>query len=281
MKLIRFGMAGEEKPGVLLEDGTRLDVSATFADYTPGFFAAGGLDQLSKIVARGGLPKAPAEARLGPPIARPHKFLAIGLNYRLHAQEAGLPIPEEPVLFTKATSCICGPNDDVLIPRGSTKLDYEVELGLVMKNKVRYLESEDKAMEHVAGFVLSNDVSERNFQMERAGNWVKGKSADTFGPLGPWLVTRDEMPNYDSLEMQLKVNGETRQHSNTNDLIFGVPHIVWYLSQFMTLEPGDVIITGTPSGVALGMKPPGWLKDGDKVELTIEGLGTQTQTIRG
>ena len=225
-------------------------------------------------------PPVPDGARLGPPVARPHKFLAIGLNYRKHAVETGNPIPGEPVIFTKATSCICGPDDDTLIPRGSEKMDYEVELAFVMKDTVRNLASENDAMAHIAGFMICNDVSERLFQMERGGQWLKGKSADTFGPLGPWLVTADALPDCGNLALSTKVNGQLRQNSNTNDLIFSVPYCLWYLSQFMTLEAGDVITTGTPEGVAVGMgDPEAFLKHGDKVELTIDKLGDQTQKL--
>jgi 2-keto-4-pentenoate hydratase/2-oxohepta-3-ene-1,7-dioic acid hydratase in catechol pathway len=217
--------------------------------------------------------------RLGPPIARPYKFIAIGLNYRKHAAEVGAEIPKEPIVFTKHTSCIVGPNDDVIIPKGSTKLDYEVEIAFVMKTKLRYLEKESDALKYVAGFTICNDVSERNFQTEHGPTWVKGKSSDTFGPLGPFLATPDEVPDYDKLPISLKVNGELRQNSSTDDLIFGIPHLVWYTSQFFTLEPGDIFTTGTPSGVAMGFKPPKWLKAGDVMELNISKLGTQTQKV--
>lgn len=281
MKLIRFGEPGREKPGIEQEDGSRRDVSAHVADYTPDFFAGGGLDKLRKVAENpADCPPVPDGARLGPPVARPHKFLAIGLNYRKHAVETGNPIPGEPVIFTKATSCICGPDDDTLIPRGSEKMDYEVELAFVMKDTVRNLASENDAMAHIAGFMICNDVSERLFQMERGGQWLKGKSADTFGPLGPWLVTADALPDCGNLALSTKVNGQLRQNSNTNDLIFSVPYCLWYLSQFMTLEAGDVVTTGTPSGVGNRMTPPGLLQPGDKVELNIDKLGTQTQTVR-
>jgi len=279
MKLIRYGEPGYEKPGLELDGGKRVDVSDYVVDYTPEFFASGGLERLKQIDTSS-CPGVSGDARLGSPVARPHKFVAIGLNYKLHAEEAKMPVPDEPVVFTKHTSCICGPDDGIVIPRGSTKLDYEVELAVVMKDKVRYLDSESEAMAHVAGFTICNDVSERHFQIERGGNWVKGKSCDSFGPLGPTLVTADALPEYQNLELSLKVNGETRQKSNTNDMIFSVPHIIWYLSQFMTLEPGDVIITGTPFGVAMGMNPPQWLQAGDKVEVAIQHLGTQHQVVR-
>lgn len=281
MKLIRFGEPGREKPGIELEDGTRLDLSGRVEDYTPDFFASGGLARLAEVAAdAGGLPRAPEGARLGPPVARPHKFLAIGLNYRKHAEEGGHAIPTEPLLFAKATSCIMGPDDDILVPQGSKKLDYEVELAFVMRDTVRNLAAEGEAMAHVAGFTICNDVSERHFQSERGGQFTKGKSADTFGPLGPWLVTADALPDHGRLRLTTHVNGELRQDSNTSDLIFSVAHVVWYLSQFMTLEAGDVVTTGTPSGVGNRMTPPGLLQPGDKVELNIDQLGTQTQTVR-
>jgi len=281
MKLIRFGEPGREKPGVEQDSGQRVDLSDAIVDYTPEFFASGGLERVKALVAGDTkFPTVAAGVRLGPPVARPHKFIAIGLNYRKHAEELGLPIPSEPVVFTKLTSCIMGPNDDVIVPRGSTKLDYEAELAFVMKDKVRYLASEKEALAHVAGFTICNDVSERNFQLERGGQWVKGKSCDTFGPLGPFLITTDALAEYGELEISLKVNGEVRQSSNTDDMIFAIPYLVHYLSQFFTLEPGDVITTGTPSGVAAGMKPPKFLKAGDKVEVTFAKLGTQTQTVR-
>ena len=281
MKLIRFGEPGREKPGVEQDSGQRIDLSDAIVDYTPEFFASGGLERVEALVAGDTkFPTVAAGVRLGPPVARPHKFIAIGLNYRKHAEELGLPIPSEPVVFTKLTSCIMGPNDDVIVPRGSTKLDYEAELAFVMKDKVRYLASEKEALAHVAGFTICNDVSERNFQLERGGQWVKGKSCDTFGPLGPCLITTDALPDYGKLEISLKVNGEVRQSSNTDDMIFAVPYVVHYLSQYFTLEPGDVITTGTPSGVASGMKPPQFLKAGDKVEVTLAKLGTQSQTVR-
>ena len=281
MRLIRFGAPGRERPGVILPDGTRLDLSDHIQDYTPEFLAAGGLERLSKLITEHGrdCPPADRKERLGPPIARPNKFIAIGQNYRAHVEETGQELPKEPPVFTKQSSCICGPNDDVIIPKGSTKLDYEVELAVVIKTKLRYLEKEADAMKYVAGFTICNDVSERNFQLERGPTWTKGKSADTFGPLGPYLTTAEDVPDYGNLGISLKVNGETRQNSNTSDLIFGVPHLVWYISQFFTLEPGDVITTGTPSGVALGMKPPRWLKAGDVLELAIEKMGTQTQHV--
>ncbi|MCZ6473988.1 MAG: fumarylacetoacetate hydrolase family protein [SAR324 cluster bacterium] len=282
MKLIRFGEPGAEKPGFEQEDGTRRDVSGEISDYTPRFFADGGLDKLRELAAHpDDCPQVPAGTRLGPPVARPHKFLAIGLNYKQHAKEVGSEIPSEPVVFTKATSCICGPDDPTLLPRGSEKLDYEVELAFVIKDTVRNLASEADALAHIAGFTICNDVSERHHQLEQGGQWVKGKSADSFGPLGPFLITPDDLPDFANLEVSTKVNGAFRQKSNTNDMIFSVPHCLWYLSQYLTLEPGDVVTTGTPEGVAVGMNDPAaFLKSGDKVEVSIAKLGTQTQLIR-
>jgi len=281
MKLIRFGEPQREKPGVLLKDGTRLDLSAHIDDYSPDFFAAGGLARVAELVASpGNLPVADPSARLGPPVARPRKFVAIGLNYRRHAAEVGAEIPKEPEVFTKYTSCICGPNDDTLIPKTSTKLDYEVELAFVMGRRAADLPSEDGALDHVAGYFICNDVSERDFQF-RGSQWVRGKSHDTFGPLGPWLVTADEVGDPHKLEVETKVNGKTRQKSNTSDFIFNLPHIIWYCSQFFTLEPGDVVTTGTPEGVAVGMKDPAaFLKEGDVVEVSVDKLGQQTQKVR-
>lgn len=282
MKLIRFGEPGREKPGVQLKDGTRLDVSAHISDYNPDFFAAGGTARLPEIIAdRKTCPTVAPSVRLGPPVARPHKFIAIGLNYRKHAAEVGAKIPTEPEVFTKHTSCICGPNDAIEVPQGSTKLDYEIELAFVMGSRVKNLADKADALQHIAGYMICNDVSERDFQM-RGMQWTRGKSHDTFGPLGPWLVTPDEVGNPHDLKVTLKVNGKTRQDSNTNDFIFNVNHMLWYVSQFMTLEPGDVITTGTPSGVAAGMgDQAAFLKDGDVVELAIDKLGVQTQRVQG
>lgn len=280
MKLIRFGDANHERPGVLLDDGRQIDVSEHFADYTPEFFASGGLEQLQSVVASGHRCNEVAQGvRLGPPIAKPGKFVAVGLNFHNHVKEVGLPMPKEPEMFTKYTTCICGPDDNVLIPRGSTRLDYELELAFVVKKKSRYLESAEQALDHIAGLTICNDVSERAFQFDHGSQFVKGKSADTFGPLGPWLVTLDSIPDMNNLKMSLSVNGEQRQNSNTGDMIFNVPHILWDLSQFFTFEPGDVVTTGTPEGVIAGMKPPVWLKAGDVIQMEIEGLGTQTQTV--
>jgi 2-keto-4-pentenoate hydratase/2-oxohepta-3-ene-1,7-dioic acid hydratase in catechol pathway len=279
MKLIRFGEPGREKPGVELPDGTRLDVSDQISDFGPDFFACGGMERLKAIATPRLCPAIKGSPRLGPPVARPNQFIAIGLNYRKHAEEMGAKIPTEPEIFVKLTSSICGPNDDILQPPNSQKLDYEIELAFVMKSKLRYLASQEEALQHVAGFMICNDVSERDWQ-HRGTQWVKGKSHQNFGPLGPWLLPAEELPDVHNLDLKLTVNGKVRQSSNTNDLIFNVPHMVWYMSQFFTLEPGDVITTGTPSGVAGGMKPPGFIKPGDVVETTIAKLGTQRNTVR-
>ncbi|HET7746064.1 MAG TPA: fumarylacetoacetate hydrolase family protein [Vicinamibacteria bacterium] len=279
MKLIRFGEPGRERPGLLLPDGTRADVSGAFRDYDEAFFARDGLAELRAWLEgrREPLPRVEPGLRLGPPIARPSKIVCIGLNYRDHAAESGQEIPKEPVIFFKATTALCGPDDPLVLPRGSTKVDWEVELAVVIGATARYV-AEDHALEHVAGYCLHNDYSERAFQLERGGQWVKGKSADSFAPLGPFLATKDEVPDPAALGLWLTVNGETRQRSSTARMIFGVPTLVSYVSQFMTLLPGDVISTGTPPGVGLGMKPaPMYLKPGDVVELGIDGLGSSRQ----
>jgi len=280
MKLIRFGEAGTEKPGVQLPDGTRLDVSQFGADYDENFFASGGLQSLRAWLStnQASAPRVPSTVRLGPPVCRPSKIVCIGLNYRDHAAETKAEPPKEPVLFFKSTTSLVGPNDALKIPRNATKVDWEVELAVVIEKKATYI-SESEALDHVAGFALHNDYSERSFQLERGGQWVKGKSADTFAPLGPFLATRDELPNFANLPMWLKVNGESRQRSSTSEMIFGVPFLVAYVTQFMTLLPGDVISTGTPAGVGLGMKPPQYLKAGDVVELGIAGLGESRQLV--
>jgi 2,4-didehydro-3-deoxy-L-rhamnonate hydrolase len=281
MKLIRFGPAGSERPGLQLPDGTRIDASSFGADYDERFFGNGGLAGLREWEAAhaAGAPRLPAATRLGPPIARPSKIVCIGLNYRDHAAESGMDLPAEPVIFFKATTSLAGPDDDVVIPRGSTKVDWEVELAVVIGKTARYVE-EPGALEHVAGYVLHNDYSERAFQLERGGQWVKGKSADTFAPLGPFLATADEISDAGRLDMWLTVNGETRQRGSTANMIFGVTALVSYVSQFMTLLPGDVISTGTPAGVALGMRPaPVYLKAGDVVALGISGLGEARQRV--
>jgi 2-keto-4-pentenoate hydratase/2-oxohepta-3-ene-1,7-dioic acid hydratase in catechol pathway len=282
MKLIRFGSPDHEKPGFLLDDGRRIDVSGFGSDYDEGFFGGDGLERLAAWVKVNAsmAPKVDANVRLGPCIARPSKIVCVGLNYTDHAKESGMPIPAEPILFFKSTSSIVGPNDDVVIPRGSRKTDWEVELAIIIGKKAQYV-SEADAMQHVAGYALHNDYSEREWQLERGGQWVKGKSCDTFAPLGPFLATADEISDPHSLPLWLKVNGVTRQNSNTAQMIFGVPKLVSYISQFMTLLPGDVISTGTPPGVGLGLKPePVFLKPGDVVELGITGLGESRQVAR-
>jgi 2,4-didehydro-3-deoxy-L-rhamnonate hydrolase len=280
MKLIRFGEIGREKPGVLLEDGTRLDVSGFGADYDEEFFANDGLTKLQNWLARQGASslRVRGSVRLGPPICRPSKMVCIGLNFRDHAEESGMEIPKEPVIFFKATSALVGPNDFLVIPKNATKVDWEVELAMVVGKKASYV-SREKALDYVAGFALHNDYSERSFQLERGGQWVKGKSADSFAPLGPFLATKDEIRDFHQLGMWLKVNGEFRQRGSTSKMIFDVPALVAYVSEFMTLLPGDVISTGTPPGVGLGMKPPQYLKAGDIVELGIDGLGESRQEV--
>jgi len=280
MKLIRFGEIGREKPGVLLEDGTRLDASGFGADYDEEFFATDGLTKLRNWLARQGASalRVRRSVRLGAPICRPSKIVCIGLNFRDHAEESGMEIPKEPVIFFKATSALVGPNDPLVIPKNATKVDWEVELAIVVEKKASYVSRKD-AMDYIAGFVLHNDYSERSFQLERGGQWVKGKSADSFAPLGPFLATKDEIEDFNQLGMWLKVNGEFRQRGSTSKMIFDVPALVAYVSEFMTLLPGDVISTGTPPGVGLGMKPPQYLKPGDVVELGIEGLGESRQQV--
>jgi 2-keto-4-pentenoate hydratase/2-oxohepta-3-ene-1,7-dioic acid hydratase in catechol pathway len=280
MKLIRYGNPGQEKPGLLLTDGRLIDVTAFTPDYTEAFFAGDALDGLRQWAATEGhrAPVIDPSTRLGPPLARPSKLICIGLNFRDHAAETGAPVPAEPVVFFKATSAIVGPNDPLILPRTSEKTDWEVELAVVIGRKANYVRRED-ALSHVAGYVLHNDYSERAFQLERGGQWVKGKSCDTFAPLGPFLATQDEISDVHALPMWLTVNGEIRQQSSTSNLIFDVPTIVSYLSQFMSLLPGDVISTGTPAGVGLGFKPPVFLKAGDVVELGIDGLGSSRQQV--
>jgi len=281
MKLIRLGDAGRERPGVLLDDGRRIDVSAFGADYDESFFGGDGLNALRAWLTShaASSPLVPEAMRLGAPIGRPSKIVCIGLNFRDHAVESGMEIPREPVIFFKATSSIAGPDDPVVIPRGGTKLDWEVELAVVIGSTAKYIAPAD-ADRVVAGYVLHNDYSERTFQLERGGQWVKGKSADTFAPLGPFLATRDEVRDTHDLSMWLTVNGETRQRSTTAQMIFDVATLVSYVSQFMTLLPGDVISTGTPAGVGLGMKPhPVYLKPGDEVALGIDRLGRARQKV--
>jgi ureidoglycolate lyase len=277
MKLLRYGPAGQEKPGLLDRDGRIRDLSGAVRDIDGEALAPGSLDRLRRLDPAS-LPLVPGTPRLGPCVGSVSKIVAIGLNYRLHAQEAGAAIPSEPIFFMKAPSSICGPNDDVIIPKGSHKTDYEVELGIVVGSLARYVAKAD-ARKHIAGYCVVNDVSEREFQIERGGQWTKGKSADTFCPVGPWLVTADEIPDPGKLALWTEVNGERRQSSNTADLIFGVDEIVSYVSHFMTLMPGDVIPTGTPSGVGMGFKPPKFLKQGDRMRLSVEGLGEQEQHL--
>ena len=281
MKLIRFGSAGAERPGVMLEDGTRLDVSAVVADYDDAFYAGDGIQRVRTWVDRSAAtaPRVGADVRLGPPVRRPSKIVCIGLNYLDHATETGLGIPKEPLIFMKAPSALAGPNDNVIIPLGGTKLDWEVELAVVIGREARHVDAAH-ALECIAGYAVFNDYSERTFQFDRGGQFVKGKSADSFAPLGPVLLTRDEMPDTGQLGIWLTVNGTTRQKSNTSNLMVDVPGLVSYVSAFMTLVPGDVLSTGTPSGVGLGMKPePVYLKAGDEVVAGIDGLGEQRQRV--
>jgi 2-keto-4-pentenoate hydratase/2-oxohepta-3-ene-1,7-dioic acid hydratase in catechol pathway len=281
MKLIRFGAANQERPGVLLRDGRRIDAAAFGADYDEAFFGGDGMARLAQWVASDGAdaPTVSSDERLGPPLCRPSKIVCVGLNYRDHARESGMDVPTEPVLFFKATSAIVGPNDDVIIPKGSTKTDWEVELAIVIGRRASYVE-EDVALEHVAGYVLHNDYSERVFQLERGGQWDKGKSCDTFAPLGPFIATPDEISDVHSLTLWLTVNGERKQAGSTSNLVFNVPTLISYISQFMTLLPGDVISTGTPAGVAAGHRPVRFLQDGDVVALGIDGLGESRQRLR-
>ena len=280
MKLIRFGPPGAERPGLLLDQGRRLDVSAFGADYDEAFFAGDGVDALRAWLVRheASAPRVPDEVRLGPPIRRPSKIVCIGVNFRDHAAESGADIPREPVIFFKSTTSLAGPNDCVVIPRGGTKLDWEVELAVVVGRTARYVAREE-AIGFVAGYALHNDYSERSFQLERGGQWVKGKSADTFAPVGPFLATADEIPNPGNLKMWLKVNGKMRQNSSTSNMIFDIDTIVSYVSQFMSLLPGDLITTGTPAGVGMGGNPPVFLQPGDIVSLGVEGLGESQQQV--
>jgi 2,4-didehydro-3-deoxy-L-rhamnonate hydrolase len=280
MKLIRFGEAGREEPGVLLEDGRRMDASGEFMDYDEAFFAMGGMESLAEWVAQGcpGAVEIDPLVRLGPPIARPSKIVCVGQNYMEHAKEMGGDIPTEPVLFMKASTAWSGPYDDVVIPRDAKKLDYEVELAVVIGKLAKDI-SEKEAMSHVAGYSVFCDYSERAFQKDHGGQWTKGKSCDSFAPMGPALVSADEIKNPQELRLWCQVNGEMRQNSWTKDMLFGVQHIVSYISRFMTLLPGDVIATGTPSGVAMGMNPPRYLQAGDLVECGIESLGELKQRV--
>lgn len=281
MKLIRFGAEGNEKPGLQLNDGTRIDVSAFGSDYTEEFFGNDGIEKLKKWVInhKENCPKVPNDTRLGVPLTRPSKIVCVGLNYAQHAAEAGMDIPKEPVLFFKSTTALVGPNDDVIIPKNSEKTDWEVELAIVIGKKASYVEEAD-AFDHIAGYVLHNDVSERAFQIEKSGQWCKGKGCDTFAPVGPFIATTDEIKDPNNLNLWLKLNGKKMQDSSTSDFIFNVQHVVSHISQFMTLLPGDIISTGTPFGVGLGLTPPMYLKEGDVMELGIEGLGTSKQVCK-
>ncbi len=281
MKLIRFGEPGKEKPGVLLDSGKRIDVSKFGQDYTEEFFETDGLERLKKWLDsnENSSPEVGVNIRLGVPLVRPSKIVCVGLNYAQHAAESGMAIPTEPILFFKATSALVGPNDDLIIPKGSEKTDWEVELAIVIGKRASYV-TEENALDYVAGYVLHNDYSERAFQLEHGGQWVKGKSCDTFAPVGPFIATKDEIKDPNNLHLWLKLNGELVQNSSTSDFIFNTQQMISYISQFMTLLPGDIISTGTPFGVGLGFKPPKYLKPGDVVELGIEGLGTSKQHVK-
>jgi 2,4-diketo-3-deoxy-L-fuconate hydrolase len=281
MKLMRIGAAGEEKPAVRIDSTHYVDVADIFSDFDEEFFGNGGIDRLRSVVADrrdSQLTRFDGE-RIGSPVARPHQILCIGLNFSDHAAETGQAVPAEPILFTKSPNTLVGPHDDVRVPRAATKMDWEVELGIVIGKRTKYLDSVSDARDAIAGYVLVNDVSERAFQMERGGQWGKGKSAETFNPAGPWLVTPDELPNILELGMWLNVNGIRRQNGSTSTMIFDPHFIVHHLSQFMVLEPGDLINTGTPPGVGMGFDPQVWLQPGDVMELGIDGLGTQRQRV--
>src|SRR5947207_3379996 len=277
MKLLRYGLPGHEKPGALDANGQIRDLSQLVPDIAEAVLQPESIERLKKtdLVK---LPRVDSTVRIGPCVGHVGKFICVGLNYADHAAEAGAAVPSEPVLFMKATSAICGPNDDVIIPRGSEKTDWEVELGVVIGKPAKYVE-EKKALSHVAGYCVVNDLSERKFQLEGTGQWVKGKSADTFGPIGPWLVTSDEVPDPQKLQLWLEVNGHRYQNGSTSTMVFGVAHLVSYISQFMSLQSGDIVSTGTPPGVGLGQKPPVYLRSGNRVRLGIEGLGEQTQKV--
>ena len=279
MKLIRFGELNNEKPGIQLENNSRIDVSSFINDYDEFFFESDGIEKLKDWLKKNQekCPIIGKNIRIGPPISRPSKIVCVGLNYAKHAAESGMDVPSEPVLFFKSSSAITGPFDPIIIPKNSSKTDWEVELAVVIGKKASYITKEN-ALKHVAGYVLHNDVSEREFQIERLGQWVKGKSCDSFAPLGPFIATTDEIRNPNNLNLWLKVNGKEMQNSNTSDFIFNVEEVVSYISQFMTLLPGDIISTGTPFGVGLGLNPPKYLKEGDVVELGIDGLGISKQT---
>lgn len=281
MKLIRFGQSGQERPGIQLNNGVRIDVSAFGEDFNEKFFGRNGIERLNDWL-EGNESECPIVSdsiRLGPPLVRPSKIVCVGLNYAQHAAESGMAVPKEPVLFFKSTSAIVGPNDNLIIPKGSKKTDWEVELAIVIGKKASYV-SENNAFDHIAGYVLHNDYSERAFQIEKEGQWCKGKGCDTFAPIGPFIATKDEIKDPNNLELWLKLNGEQVQHSTTSDFIFNVQEVVSYISQFMTLLPGDIISTGTPFGVGLGFDPPKYLKPGDEVKLGIEGLGVSKQICK-
>jgi len=277
MKLVRYGDAGKELPGILDSDGKIRDLSKVIPDVTGAALSPSGLDRLGRLD-QATLPVVPGNPRMGPCVSGVGKFICIGLNYSDHAAESGMTVPAEPVVFMKATSCICGPNDDVVIPKGSTKTDWEVELGVVIGSTAKYV-SEENALTHVAGYCMVNDLSERTFQLEGTGQWVKGKSADTFGPIGPWLVTADEVGDPQSLGMWLEVDGHRYQNGSTRTMVFGVAYLVSYLSRFMSLQPGDIISTGTPPGVGLGQRPPVYLRPGNVMTLGIDRLGQQRQRV--
>lgn len=277
MKLVRFGPAGSERPGIVDAEGKIRDLSGHVGDITGETVSPASLDKLRSIDPTS-LPQAPADARVGAPVAGMRNFIAVGLNYADHAKETGSPIPEEPILFNKLANCIVGPNDNVIMPRGSKKLDWEVEIAFVVGKRASYVEEKD-ALDHIAGYAVCNDVSERHFQAERGGQWMKGKCFESSGPLGPWLVTPDEIDDLQNLDMWLDVNGKRMQTGNTTTMIFSIAHCLHYISQFMVLEPGDVVTTGTPPGVGLGMKPPVFLNVGDVMTLGIEGLGEQRQVV--
>jgi 2-keto-4-pentenoate hydratase/2-oxohepta-3-ene-1,7-dioic acid hydratase in catechol pathway len=281
MKLIRFGPKGKELPGIKIDDSTSIDVSAFINDYNESFFENNDLEKLKKWLSINidSCPKISNKTRLGPPLVRPSKIICVGLNYSKHANESGMDVPKEPVLFFKSTTSIIGPYDDVIIPKNSNKTDWEVELAIVIGKKASYIDA-GQVKDHIFGYVLHNDISERSFQLEREGQWVKGKSCDTFAPLGPYLVTKDEIKNANNLNLWLKLNGEIMQKSNTSDFIFKINEVVSYISQFMTLLPGDIISTGTPSGVGLGFDPPKFLKNNDIMELSVEGLGVSKQKVK-
>ncbi|MHB1599434.1 MAG: fumarylacetoacetate hydrolase family protein [Acidimicrobiales bacterium] len=290
MRLMRIGDQGQERPALLGEDGRVLDLSSLGRDLDSAFLAEDGLAEIARAAASSSLPtlgelsptgslQLAGGARIGSPVAKPEKIICIGLNYRDHAEETGNPIPAEPVVFMKAPNCLVGPNDEILVPRGSTKTDWEVELAVVIGRRARYLDSPDDAASVIAGYAISNDVSEREFQMERGGQWDKGKCCETFNPMGPWLATADEIADVQSVGLRLSVNGVVRQDGTTANMIFGVHHVVWYLSQFMVLEPGDIVNTGTPAGVSLGHDDVPYLAAGDLVELEVDGLGRQASRV--